>query len=128
MTSHCRVAAVQMVSGADIAANFAQARPLIAEAAVRGAKLVLLPENFGFMGRHAADKLAIRERDGDGPQQAFLSDTAESLGVMLIGGSVPLASDNLARGMETAHHLAAQKPALVKAADAYLASAKHAAG
>jgi hypothetical protein len=37
------------------------------------------------------------------------------------------ASDNLARGMETARHLAAQKLALVKAADAYLASAKHAA-
>jgi aminopeptidase N len=37
------------------------------------------------------------------------------------------ASDNLARGMETARHLAAQKLALVKAADAYLASAMHAA-
>ncbi|HTD72756.1 MAG TPA: M1 family metallopeptidase [Steroidobacteraceae bacterium] len=37
------------------------------------------------------------------------------------------ASDNLARGMETAHHLAAQKLALVKAADAYLASARQAA-
>jgi aminopeptidase N len=37
------------------------------------------------------------------------------------------ASDNLARGMETAHYLAAQKLALVKAADAYLASARHAA-
>jgi aminopeptidase N len=37
------------------------------------------------------------------------------------------ASDNLARGMETAHHQAAQKLALVKAADAYLASATHAA-
>ena len=37
------------------------------------------------------------------------------------------ASDNLARGMETAHHLAAQKLALVKAADAYLALATHAA-
>jgi aminopeptidase N len=37
------------------------------------------------------------------------------------------ASDNLVRGMETAHHMAAQKLALVKAADAYLASAKHAA-
>jgi aminopeptidase N len=36
-------------------------------------------------------------------------------------------SDNLARGMETAHHLADQKLALVKAADMYLASAKHAA-
>jgi len=37
------------------------------------------------------------------------------------------ALDNLARGMETAHHLAAEKLALVKAADAYLASAKQAA-
>jgi len=37
------------------------------------------------------------------------------------------ASGNLARGMETAHHLAAQKLALVKAADAYLASTKPAA-
>jgi len=34
-------------------------------------------------------------------------------------------SDNLARGMETAHYLAAQKPALVNAADAYLAAARH---
>jgi aminopeptidase N len=39
----------------------------------------------------------------------------------------PGAFDNLARGMETAHHLAAEKPALVKAADQYLASATHAA-
>jgi hypothetical protein len=29
--------------------------------------------------------------------------------------------------METAHHLAAQKPALAKAADQYLATATHAA-
>jgi aminopeptidase N len=36
------------------------------------------------------------------------------------------ASDNLARGMETAHHSAEQKVALVKAADEYLASATHA--
>ncbi len=37
------------------------------------------------------------------------------------------AADGLARGMETARHLAAQKPVLVKAADQYLASAKRAA-
>jgi aminopeptidase N len=36
-------------------------------------------------------------------------------------------SDNLARGMETAHYLAAQKLALVKAADAYLSSMPRAA-
>jgi aminopeptidase N len=35
------------------------------------------------------------------------------------------ASDNLSRGMETAHYQAAQKPALVKAADAYLAATTH---
>jgi aminopeptidase N len=36
-------------------------------------------------------------------------------------------ADNVARGMETAHYQAAQKLALVKAADLYLASATHAA-
>jgi hypothetical protein len=35
------------------------------------------------------------------------------------------AAENLARGMETAHYSVAQKPALFKAADAYLASAAH---
>jgi nitrilase len=86
-----------MVSGADVAANLAQAAPLIAEAARRGARLVLLPENFGFMGRHATDKLAIREPDGDGPQQAFLADTARQHRVIVIGGSVPLACDDPTR-------------------------------
>jgi deaminated glutathione amidase len=89
-----RVAAVQMVSGADVAENLAQAGHLIDEAARRGAQLILLPENFGFMGLHAADKLAIREPDGDGPQQAFLAQAARQHGVIVIGGSVPLASDD----------------------------------
>ena len=45
-----------------------------------------------------------------------------------VRANIPVAaSDNLARGMETAHHLAAQKLALVKAADAYLAAAAHGA-
>jgi aminopeptidase N len=37
------------------------------------------------------------------------------------------ATENLARGMETARHRAAEKAALVKAADAYLATGRHAA-
>src|SRR5205085_6534286 len=94
---HYRVAAVQMVSGADVAANLAQAELLIADAAEQGAKLILLPENFGFMGLHANDKIAIRERDGDGIQQAFLSTTARRHRVVLIGGSVPIACDDPAR-------------------------------
>ena len=68
-----RVAAVQTVSGGDVAANLAQVEPLIAEAAAAGARLVVLPEYFGIFGAHATDKLAVREVDGEGPQQAFLA-------------------------------------------------------
>ena len=86
-----------MVSGADVAANLAQAEPLIAQAAGEGATLVLLPENFGLMGLHARDKIALREPDGDGTQQAFLSATARRHRITLIGGSVPIACDDPAR-------------------------------
>src|SRR5689334_2943813 len=92
-----RVAAVQMVSGADVAANLAQAEPLIAKAVREGAKLVLLPENFGLMGLHAKDKIAVREPDGDGMQQAFLSATSRRHRITLIGGSVPIACDDPTR-------------------------------
>jgi nitrilase len=89
-----RVAAVQMVSGPDVAENLAAAGTLLADAAARGARLVALPENFGFMGHEERDKLGVVERDGDGPMQAFLAAAAREHGVWLVGGSVPLASDD----------------------------------
>ncbi len=92
-----RVAAVQMVSSGDIAANLAQAAPLIAAAAAQGARLVVLPEYFGIFGARASDKVAVRERDGDGPQQAFLSRQARDLGVWIAGGTVPIACDDPGR-------------------------------
>lgn len=103
MTSNApyRVAAVQMVSIADVAANLAQAEPLVAAAARDGARLVLLPENFGFMGAHPRDKLAIMERDGEGPQQAFLARMAREHGIVVIGGSVPLVCDDPTRSWQT---------------------------
>ncbi len=87
-----RVAAVQMVSGGDVAANLAQAEPLIAQAVAAGAALVVLPEYFGILGARASDKIAARETDGNGIQQAFLARLARAHGIHLIGGSVPLAS------------------------------------
>ena len=86
-----RVAAVQTVSGSDVAANLAQVEPLIGEAAAKGARLVVLPEYFGIFGARATDKLAVREADGDGPQQAFLARLAQTHAVWLVGGTVPLA-------------------------------------
>ena len=92
-----RVAAVQMVSGGDVAANLAAAEPLIAAAAREGARLVVLPEYFGILGARATDKLAVREAEGDGPQQAFLARLARAHGIWLVGGTVPVASADPAR-------------------------------
>ncbi|MEO8303809.1 MAG: carbon-nitrogen hydrolase family protein [Betaproteobacteria bacterium] len=87
-----RVAAVQTVSGGDVATNLAQAEPLIGKAAAEGARLVVLPEYFGIFGARATDKLDVREADGDGPQQAFLSRLAKAHRIWLVGGTVPVAS------------------------------------
>lgn len=84
------VAAVQMVSGGEVSANLAHAEALVAQAAAAGARIVLLPEYFGMLGAHPADKLAVAENDGDGPQQAFLAAAARRHGVHLVGGCVPI--------------------------------------
>ena len=89
-----RVAAVQMVSGANVSENLARAEQLIGEAAAAGARLVALPEYFVLLGRSDRDKLAIREPDGQGPLQAFLSGQAAAHGLWLVGGTMPLASAN----------------------------------
>ena len=85
-----KVAAIQMVSGSDVQANLDQARALLQTAAQAGAELVVLPEYFCLMGQRDADKLAIGEAFGSGPLQQFLSDSARSLGIWLVGGTVPL--------------------------------------
>jgi len=87
-----RVAAIQTVSGPDVAANLSRAGDLIAEAAAGGARLVALPEYFGIMGMKDTDKVAAREGDRDGPIQRFLAETAKRHGLWVLGGSVPLES------------------------------------
>ncbi|MFN7086093.1 MAG: carbon-nitrogen hydrolase family protein [Burkholderiales bacterium] len=85
-----RIAAVQMASGPNVEGNLNEARRLIEIAVERGAKLVALPEYFGIMGMRDSDKVAVREEEGKGPIQAFLSATAKKHKIWLVGGSVPL--------------------------------------
>jgi len=92
-----RVAAVQTVSGNDVAENLRAIEPLIGEAARQGAKLVLLPEYFGILGARATDKVAVREEDGHGTQQDFLERMAREHAVWVIGGTVPIATGDAAR-------------------------------
>ncbi len=89
--SAVKVAAVQMTSGPDVAANLAAAAQLLARARAEGARVAVLPENFSFMGRRDADKRAIAEVDGDGPVQRFLSEQARELGLWIVGGTTPIA-------------------------------------
>jgi deaminated glutathione amidase len=91
-TGRIKIAALQMVSGIDVEANLATAQRLIAQAAAQGARLVALPEYFCFMGRADTDKLAIAERPGDGPIQRSLGEAAREHDVWVIGGTLPLAS------------------------------------
>ena len=86
-----RIAAVQMVSGPEVAGNLREAGRLIALAAGEGARLVALPEYFPILGMHELDKVAVREKAGSGPIQDFLSSTAKKHRIWLVGGSAPLA-------------------------------------
>ena len=86
------VAALQMNSGDNPAANLARADGLLRTAAARGVRLAVLPENFSLMAREDADRRAHAEQDGRGPVQEFLSRIARELDLWIVAGSVPLAN------------------------------------
>ena len=92
-----KFAAIQTVSTPDVARNLAAAGRLIAEAAAAGAQWVALPEYFCLMGLRDDAKLEIAEADGDGPIQRFLSDTARSHRITLVGGTLPIKAAALGR-------------------------------
>jgi deaminated glutathione amidase len=85
-------AAVQMCSSDDLGANLARTRELAAEAAARGAHLVVLPECFAFLGRREGDKLAVAETldpARPGPILEALIEVATGHRVWVIGGGLP---------------------------------------
>lgn len=84
------VAAIQMASGPNVTANLLEAEKLLQQAADLDAKLVVLPENFAFMGAHEKDKLEIAEEAGDGPLQSFLKQQAIKHKFCLVGGTIPI--------------------------------------
>jgi predicted amidohydrolase len=94
-----RVAAVQLCSSYDLTANLARCRELTGQAASEGARLVVLPECFSFLGRSEGDKLGIAETFGEadgapgaggtGPVMAALRELATKHGVWIVGGGTP---------------------------------------
>jgi nitrilase len=86
-----QVAAIQMTSGPEVAANLIEAGRLLEQARDEGARLAALPENFPLMGLRDADKRAVAEPEGTGPIQDFLAATAARLKLWIVGGTIPLA-------------------------------------
>lgn len=92
-----KVAAIQMASGPQVPANLNEAARLIGKSAAAGARLVVLPENFAIMPILDADRLAVAERDGQGPIQEFLATQARTHDVWLVGGTIPMRTDDARR-------------------------------
>ena len=92
-----KVAAIQLASGSNVSANLLETERLAEAAARQGADLIVLPENFAFIGRNCSDANALREHPGTGPLQSFLSQLANRLRVWIVGGTIPIEGDHAAK-------------------------------
>jgi predicted amidohydrolase len=95
------VAAIQMVSTPDVAENIHSAQRLVREAAATGAELVSLPEYWPIMGMTDSDKVGHAEQPGFGPIQEFMAHAAREHSIWLIGGTLPLVSNDAGKVMNT---------------------------
>ncbi|HSI43447.1 MAG TPA: carbon-nitrogen hydrolase family protein [Methylotenera sp.] len=88
-----KIAGIQMASGPHVSANLSETERLVEIAVNQGARLVVLPEYFAIMGLKETDKVNVKEEEGKGPIQNFLSKIAKKHKIWLIGGSVPMVSN-----------------------------------
>ena len=96
-----KVAAVQMVSALSPEKNIQTAEQWVAQAAAQGADWVVLPEYWPLMGRSDTDKLAWAEEFGAGFLQDALRNMAVKHGIVLFAGSIPLASPESGKVMNS---------------------------
>jgi predicted amidohydrolase len=97
------VAAVQLSSQGEVPENLRVVERVTREAVARGAGLVVLPENFAFMGDEAARaKHAETRGDLALPIQNALSRLAREHGVYLVAGGMPERSGDERRPFNTA--------------------------
>ncbi len=88
------IAAIQMASTSDSQQNLANACDYIKEAAEKGAQMVALPEEFISLGLTPEQKREIAEPYLTGPIQQVLSATAKRHNIWVVGGTLPLRSED----------------------------------
>ncbi|MDO8953268.1 MAG: carbon-nitrogen hydrolase family protein [Gammaproteobacteria bacterium] len=89
-----KVAAIQMCSVSAVGTNLLTAQFLMSRAVEAGASVIVLPENFAFIGSNESDIVLVKEQYGSGRIQDFIAAQARELGVWIIAGTIPLASDD----------------------------------
>jgi len=99
-----RVAAVQLNSAEDVAANVAAADTHVRAAAADGARLVVLPEKWSVFGSAEAQQAGAQPLDG--PVVAWARETARELGIELVAGSFAERVDGAERLRNTSLHIA----------------------
>ena len=84
------VAVAQLLSSENRDENLRALDALFSEASQKGAELLVLPENFAFMGRNELDKLTVAEAEGTGLIQQTLSNLSRIYNIWVVAGTVPL--------------------------------------
>lgn len=84
-----KVAVIQMISSDSVEKNLSVVQELVTAASHAGAKLIVLPENFAFMGQEQ-QKLTIAEHYQQGPIQDFLANLAMKCQCWIVAGTLPL--------------------------------------
>ncbi|MGY3856435.1 carbon-nitrogen hydrolase family protein [Aeromonas intestinalis] len=88
-----RVAVLQMVSGDSLARNLVQAEALLRQAAAEGAEFAQLPEYFYLMPDDERARVALAAAVEDSPLLAWVQGLARELGIWILAGTLPLASE-----------------------------------
>ncbi|MDT8375927.1 MAG: carbon-nitrogen hydrolase family protein [Mariprofundaceae bacterium] len=98
MSSDCseciHAAAIQLCSNRDQESNLARAAALIEKAAEKKCSLIVLPENFSFMGANEREKFDVAESRENSSVLAFLSAQARQHRAVIVGGTLPLKAGN----------------------------------
>jgi predicted amidohydrolase len=103
MVDALRVAVVQMSSQDDVAKNLARAAELATRASAEGAKLIVLPENFAYMGSEEGKRAVAEQLDAGepGPIAKAVADIARRSGAYVIAGGMPERSEDPERPFNT---------------------------
>lgn len=85
-----KAAVIQMTSSSHVKDNLRALVPWFHEAKQQGAELLVLPENFAYMGAVEDIRIAVAESSTGGVIQERLQKLAKQYGIWVIAGTLPI--------------------------------------